>query len=320
MKISNFLAILGLLVPGVVNAGELMKNWGLFNQHHSSHIDAPKAWKLAKGGRRVAVCVIDTGVDITHPELKGRICPSVNGDEYGWDFVTNTKNPTDFNGHGTHVAGIIRATAPTACIIPVKWYSDRSTLAERLKATTDAIGYCAKRGARIINYSGGGEFSDNERLAIEIAGRKGILFVAAAGNEYMRLGGSVGYYPASYNLPNILAVASLTFDNQLVPSSDYGSMVQVAAPGENIYSTIPGGRYANLTGTSMATPFVSGIAAMLLSKYSLSVKQLKDVIIGSVDKKPALRGKVSSGGKVNAYRAMVKAKEFVVRKPTSKIR
>lgn len=323
MKINNLLAILAVLCPFSASAGELLKNWGLYNTEAKSHIDAPKAWALAKGGRVVKVCVVDTGVDIYHPDLKDRICPPIHGDEYGWDYVAGKKNPVDSIGHGTHVAGIIRATSPSACIIPVKWYSDSISVGERLQNSAKAIQYCLDRGAEVINYSGGGAELKAEKAAIEKANRKGVIFVAAAGNEGFYLSdqvNSAGYYPASYKLPNIIAVASLNIHGELLKSSDYGPAVQVAAPGENIYSTVPNERYAYNTGTSMAAPFVSGIAAMLLSKFKLTVPQLKVIIVESVNKQPNLKDAVTSGGKVNAFKAMVRAKQFTVRHLASKIR
>jgi thermitase len=312
--------IMLMIINSTALAGPLTKNWGLYNAQWSSHVDAPRAWKLARGGRVVKVCVVDTGIDVTHPDLKDRICP--NTGEYGWDFVADRKNPIDVNGHGTHVAGIIRAVSPTACLIPVKYFKDANSGSENLSNLVRSIRYCISRGAEIINYSGGGsEFSPDELEAVKETNEKSILFVTSAGNESWSLD-TFTYYPASYDLPNILSVAATTITGQLWSMSDWGvERVRVAAPGENIYSTVPGGGYGYFSGTSQAAPFVAGIAAMILSKYpGLMPKEVIRVISESVDRKPSLKGKVSSGGKVNAYRALLAAKKMTLRSKVSLIK
>lgn len=306
MKISNLLAFLALLCPSIVDAGPLSNNWGL------DVVEAPKAWKLAQGGSTVKVCVIDTGIDVTHPELSGRICDPINGDEYGWDFVNNRKNPVDAHGHGTHVAGILRAVSPSACIIPVKWFEDKVKTNRLIAATIESIKYCKARGAKIVNFSGGGSPSNGERLLIK--SNKSMLFVVAAGNEYTDLDRNPAYFPAGYDLDNLISVASTDANSSILNSSDYGpGKVQLAAPGENIFSLLPGDKYAYLTGTSMATPFVSGIAAMIWSKYpKLTIAQVRRILMESVDKIENLKDKVKSGGRVNAFKAMKLAKKIAL--------
>jgi subtilisin family serine protease len=242
--------------------------------------------------------------------------------EYGWNFVTNKANPNDEHGHGTHVAGIIGAVADpksgvsgvahNVSIMSVKYYSDANPGSVNLKNTVRAINYAVDHGARIINYSGGGpEFSEDEYLAIKKAESKGILFVAAAGNEHQNTDLQENYYyPSAYRLSNILSVAATDIHNNLLATSNWGKKrVDVAAPGENIYSTLPGGRYGYMSGTSQATAFVSGLAALLLSQdSSLTPVQLKEIIMSSVDRFPQLENKLATGGRVNAYAALMALK------------
>ncbi len=293
-----------------------LRNWGLESGPNDSHINARKAWRISKGSKRIVVAVIDTGIDPSHPDLKDNICREKG--EYGFDFVTNKRNPVDAHGHGSHVAGILGATAktnagasgvaPNICIMAVRYYSDTATGAKNLMNTVKAINYAVDHGANVINYSGGGaEFSASEMKAIQRAEAKGVVFVAAAGNEYQdtdKPGNA--YFPAAYGLSNIIAVAGTNQKNELLPSSNWGRKhVHVAAPGENIWSTLPKGRYGYLTGTSQATAFVSGLAALILSEIpGLKPVEVRDIIMKSVDKYPSLEGKVVSGGKINAYKAL----------------
>lgn len=296
----------------------LLRNWGLDNDEHPSHINVRKAWKITRGSHKIRVAVVDTGIDANHPDLKDNICRKPGSDEYGFDFVTNKKNPEDKHGHGSHVAGIIGATAkagagasgvaPNICIMAVRYYSDTATGAQNLSNTVKAINYAVDNGANIINYSGGGaEFSAAELKAIQRAEAKGILFVAAAGNEYQNTDeAGNSYYPAAYGLTNIVAVAATNIRNQILTSSNWGKKhVHVAAPGEQIFSTLPKGRYGYLTGTSQATAFVSGLAALILSENpDLKPSEVRDIIMKSSDKLPGLENKLASGGRINAYAAL----------------
>jgi len=334
------------------------KNWGLVNDESNSHISAPQAWEIEQGSRDVIVAVIDTGIDPSHPDLVdniwskadpspaptplaartvlrpasggGRIAyaepvarkvPSrFDGRVYGWDFVTNTANPLDDHGHGTHVAGIIGAVANPkegtsgvahrVSIMAVKYYSESSPGSVNLANTVKAIGFAVENGARIINYSGGGdEFSEEEYLAIKKAEAKGVLFVAAAGNEHEDTDRVENYYyPAAYRVSNLISVAATDIHNKLLASSNWGkTRVDVAAPGENIYSTVPKNKFGYMSGTSQATAFVTGLAALLLSKDpSLTPQQIREIILASVDSVPSLKDRVLTGGRVNAYAALAK--------------
>jgi subtilisin family serine protease len=298
-----------------------IKNWGIINANKiKSHINALEAWKITSGSPKVVVAVIDTGLDATHKDLARNVWhdPQDRG-VYGWNFVVNQPNPIDDHGHGTHVAGIIGAVADLdtgvsgvaqqVSIMPVKYYSDANPGSVNLRNTVKAINYAVDHGARIINYSGGGpEFSEDEYLAIKKAEAKGVLFVAAAGNEHQNTDLVENYYyPSAYHLSNIISVAAIDINNNLLPSSNWGvNKVDVAAPGENIYSTLPGGRYGYMSGTSQATAFVSGMAALLLAKDpTLTPRKVREIIMASVDREPQLQGKLATAGKVNAYNALL---------------
>jgi subtilisin family serine protease len=300
-----------------------IKNWGIINANKiRSHINALDAWKITSGNPKVVVAVIDTGLDAGHKDLAKNVWHDPNDktrNVYGWNFVVNQPNPIDDHGHGTHVAGIIGAVtdleagvsgvAQQVSIMPVKYYSDANPGSVNLRNTVKAINYAVEHGARIINYSGGGpEFSEEEYLAIKKAEAKGVLFVAAAGNEHQNTDLVENYYyPSAYRLSNIISVAAIDINNNLLPSSNWGvNKVDVAAPGENIYSTLPGGRYGYMSGTSQATAFVSGMAALLLAKDpKLTPKQIREIIMRSVDPEPQLVGKLATAGKVNAYNALM---------------
>ena len=326
---SSFIA-LGFSPPGgVENTSKSLnyKNWGLVNSEAKSHISALDAWKIEEGKQNIIVAVIDTGIDSSHRDLAKNIWHEAREskdktDTYGWNFVTDKSNPIDDHGHGTHVAGIIGAISDpkngvsgvvhNVSIMSVKYYSDANPGSVNLRNTVKAINYAVDHGARIINYSGGGpEFSEDEYLAIKKAEAKGILFVAAAGNEHQNTDLVENYYyPSAYRLTNIISVAATDIHNNLLPSSNWGkSRVDVAAPGENIYSTLPNGKYGYMSGTSQATAFVTGMAALLLSQNpALTPVELKDLIMASVDHLPQLQGKLATGGRVNAYSALLALK------------
>lgn len=297
------------------------KNWGIYNRQAKSHISATGAWTISRGDRGIIVAVIDTGIDAAHPDLEANIWHNpLNAAMFGWDYVANKPNPFDDHGHGTHVAGIIggiansragtSGVAQAVSLMAVKYYSDANPGAVNLSNTVKAIHFALENGARIINYSGGGpEFSPAEYIALKKAEAMGVLVVSAAGNERQDTDLMENYYyPSSYRFSNIISVAATDINNNLLASSNWGrERVDVAAPGENIYSTLPGGRYGYMSGTSQATAFVSGLAALMLScNPKLTPKQIKRLIIESVDKLPNLANKVASGGRINAHAALKK--------------
>lgn len=334
MRVISLITCL-LLAPAMLGSASVeydysiyLKNWGIINtgrQH--SHVSAPDAWKISKGSPRVIVAVIDTGIDPTHRDLSMNVWHDPTAKAwtvYGWNFVTDQANPKDDNGHGTHVAGIIGATidlsagvagvSPHVSIMPIKYYSDANPGSVNLRNTIKGIYYAIDHKAKIVNYSGGGpEFSEDEYLAIKKAEHNDVLFVAAAGNEHQNTDLVENYYyPSAYRLSNVISVAAVDINGNLLPSSNWGkAKVDVAAPGENIYSTLPGGRYGYMSGTSQATAFVSGIAALILSiRPCLKPSQVKNIIVSTVDKSLILQGKVASAGRVNAYAALLRTRDM----------
>lgn len=295
-----------------------IRNWGLKNSVSDSHIHVADAWRIEKGSRSVVVAVIDTGIDPTHPDLKANLWKDPKTSEYGYDFVDNKPNPIDTHSHGTHVSGIIGAqlnqkagisgVAHNVSIMSVRYYSEEKSGAENLKNSIRALNYAIDHGAHIINYSGGGaEFSMEEYTAIRRAREKGVLVVAAAGNE--KSDGDKSeyyYYPCAYRLDNIVCVSATNIRNGLLASSNWGkNSVDIAAPGEKILSTVPGGKYAYMSGTSQATAFVTGVAALLKSKNkNLTPSEIKALIRSSADPVPGLENKVAASGKLNAAKAL----------------
>jgi subtilisin family serine protease len=234
-------------------------------------------------------------------------------DIYGYDFSNNDGDPKDDHGHGSHVAGTIGAKGNNTLgvvgvnwnvkIMPVKFLSRGGS--GTLENAVKAIDYATKMHARILSNSwGGGGFSQILEDSIKRANEAGILFVAAAGND--RANNDVSpHYPSSYDVPNVLSVAAIDNTGALAKFSCYGkTSVDVAAPGVNILSSTIGG-YKTMSGTSMATPHVSGIAALVMSNEpTLTALQVKERIIATSRPLASLRGKMVSGGLANAYYAL----------------
>lgn len=243
----------------------------------------PISVSSASESRDIVIAIIDTGVDIQHPLLKDHLWMNPgeknngsdndgNGyaaDLHGWNFSSNNGDISDNHGHGTHVAGIILQKARSARVkfMILKYYDPDKSGEENLLNTVKAIRYATRMKADIINYSGGGDTrSPLEEAAIRDAQKQGIIFVAAAGNEG-RNTDRLGYYPAGYRLNNIISVAAMDARKRLLASSNYGAQsVDIVAPGSHILSSLPGGRYGYMSGTSQATAWVTGLIASLLSQ------------------------------------------------------
>lgn len=308
--------------------------WGLKKS------DAARAWSVSQGSRDIIVAVIDTGIDIRHEDLFGNLWKNIgesgkdsvgrdkatngidddsNGfidDVYGWNFVSNNSRLDDNHGHGTHIAGIIGAQAgngkgitgiaPQVSLMILKYYDPKVPGTDNLKNTVAAIRYAVKMGAHIINYSGGGtEFSRDEHDAIADAERKGILFVAAAGNERSN-SDQHHYYPADYKLSNIISVTAIDPATQVLASSNYGiETVDIAAPGQNILSCLPGNAYGYMTGTSQATAFVTGAAALVMAhKQAFKAEDVKKYILSTGDAQTQLAAKTRTSRQLNLYKAL----------------
>ncbi len=282
------------------------------------------AWDMASG-TAVTVAVIDTGVDYTHPELAdsmwdGSTCVSETGTTswsctHGYDFEYDTSDPrattTDStSAHGTHVAGIIAAGHNDVGVVGIAYGAKIMALRFGLDTASEirAIDFAIANGAKIINASYAGEtFSQAEYDAIERFQNAGGLFVASSGNDGEDLDtASQPLYPASYDLPAIVSVAATDADDDLAYYSNYGATrVDVAAPGSNIRSTVPLGGYSYKSGTSMAAPLVSGVAALLWSyDATLTAAEVKTALMDSGDALPVLSGKTVSGKRLNAYSAL----------------
>ena len=238
---------------------------------------------------------------------------------HGFNLVEDNGDPMDDNGHGTHCAGIIGAEGGNGLgvagvnwnvkIMPLKFMDENGS--GTTKDAIEAINYVIDRkragvNVRIISASWGSTIKSRAlEDVIRKAGEEGILFVAAAGNASSD-NDRAPHYPASYDLGNVISVAAVNRNDQLASFSNYGAKsVQVAAPGEEILSTWLEHDFRELKGTSMATPFVSGVAALILSQNpNLPVSDLRAKLLNSVDPIPSLKGKVSSGGRINAAKAV----------------
>lgn len=302
-------------------------------------IGAPAAWDATGGAGQVVVAVIDTGIQTTHPDLASRIWQNAgeipsngvdddgNGridDTVGWNFYDDTNvvySAADGDSHGTHVAGTIAARrgngagiagiADNALIMPLKFLKPGGGY------TSDAIvaiQYAVAEGADIINASWGGEtYSQPLCDAIRLAGDAGVLFVAAAGN-----GGTDGIgddndvsaaWPANCPATSLVSVAATTPSDGLAAFSNFGAAsVDLGAPGQDVVSTIPGSSYGYKSGTSMAAPHVSGVAAVVLGMHpGLAPWQLKAALTGGGAPVPALAGTTASGRRLDLAGALTAA-------------
>jgi subtilisin family serine protease len=259
-------------------------NWGL------EAIRLDQALKISKGTRKVIVAVIDTGIDPEHQSIKSSLWTSPENDSFG-EFKDNV-------GHGTHVSGIIASIYNNVSIMALK-YSD---FADTLRA----IRYAIDHGAEIINYSGGGKgYSAEEFALFKEAESKGIILVAAAGNDGEDIGRDP-YYPAAYGLSNIISVAASDHDGSLIRESNYGAGVDIAAPGLDIFSSMPGNKYGLLSGTSQAAAFVSGAVALIKANSpELKVEEIKSTIINSARHSEKLQDKVKSNGLLDVASALL---------------
>lgn len=309
--------------------------WGLNNTGQSggkvdADIDAPEAWQITTGSDSVVVAVIDTGIDVNHPDLRDNIWVNPgetagdgidndgNGfvdDVHGWDFANNDASVYDSpdDDHGTHCAGTIAGRGNNGTgVVGVSWNTKIMSLKflNPYGTTSDAIAavnyatMMKDRGVNIrvtSNSWGGGSYSQGLKDAIDAGGRSNILFVAAAGNDGLNNDASP-HYPSSYESACIVAVAATDRNDGLASFSCYGkTSVDLGAPGVSILSTMPGNKYDSLNGTSMATPHVSGVAALAVAvDPTISVSELKSAILRGVDAIPSLTNKTVTGGRLNA--------------------
>ncbi len=270
-------------------------------------IKAEKAWKIGKGNGKVKVAVIDTGIDLQHPDLRGHLAN-------GYNAILNGAPPFDDVGHGTHVAGIIAAGVNNyEGIAGMSWFNPLlpvkvldETGSGQSFAVAEGIIWATEQGAKVINLSLG-NYARSQFLhdAVRYAHTRDVVLVAAAGNENT----DQFSYPAAY--PEVLAVAAVDDQKRRASFSNFGNYVDVAAPGLHVASTFPGLSYAALSGTSMAAPHVTALAAMMRSRcQSLKNTQVMSIIRATAtDLGPKGHDPLYGHGLINAERAMRAALE-----------
>jgi subtilisin family serine protease len=313
--------------------------WGLSNDGQTGgmadiDINAPQAWDITTGSRSVVIAVVDSGVDVGHPDLAANIWRNPgeipgngidddrNGyvdDVSGWDFVSNDNTPDDGNGHGTHVAGTIGAVGNDGrgvvgvnwevSILPLKFLDDWGF--GSTAGAIAALNYAAvlrSAGVNIVatnNSWGGGGYSSALRTVIARHNEAGILFVAAAGNDGTD-NDAASAYPASYDLANVISVAAIDHAGQAASFTNFGrTSVDLAAPGVDVYSTIPGSSYASFSGTSMAAPHVAGVVGLLAAANpQATAGELRAAILDTTVPVPGLAGRLETGGRLDAAAAL----------------
>jgi len=309
-------------------------------------IKAQEAIDMCAGNPDVVVGVIDSGIDYNHPALVNNMWVNTaeawgipnrdddgntyKDDIYGYDFGANDPDPIGISDHGTHCAGIIAGFGPNVKLAALKHNSGSliNDLNNWASTMIKAVNYADAMDIKIVNISlgiykftiEGGNWPFDSNALNDAISQADVLFIVAAGNETRNIDDPENtIYPASYTAENIITVANTNGEDTLYQSSNFGAVsVDLAAPGTNIYSTIPtyfagqGEPYDIKTGTSMSAPHVAGAAALLLSANpSLTTQQLKDIILSSVDVIPSLQGKVATGGRLNVAKAMKKIRSTV---------
>jgi thermitase len=288
-------------VPGDPDFSDATMSYG-FEQ-----IDALSAWDIVTGSQQVVIAVVDSGIKLDHPEFAGRLVA-------GYDFINDDEMPDDDSGHGTHVAGIIAAAldngegvagvCPNCTLMPVKVLNEYNL--GSWSQLTQGILFAVDNGAHVINLSLGSTVpSETLQVAIDYAVERGVLVVAAAGNN----GSDAPFYPAA--LDGVLAVGATSIGDTRWLKSDYGNYIDMVAPGELIYSTYHDldnifQGYTYMSGTSMAAPFVSGVAGLLFSiAPDLTAHDVTEaMILGADDLGPSGWDEQYGYGRINASGAL----------------
>lgn len=313
--------------------------WGLANTGQSvngtvgtsgADVDATEAWAVTTGSPTPVVVVLDSGIQLNHPDLAANIWTNPGGiggcaaGTHGYNVVPvpPTCDPSDDNGHGTHVAGIIGAVGNNgvgiagsdwhATLLPVKFINAKGSGANgKLVKALDWILQIKSEGVnvRVVNDSGTWTrtlYSSAVATRLQQLSDAGVLFVAAAGNSGTNID-TTPRYPCSYQVANEVCVTATDQKDALWTKSNYGpSTVDLAAPGVNIYSTLPGSTYGFMNGGSMAAPLVSGAALLALAQSpTLTLSGLKSRLLAAVDPLASLSGKVRTGGRLDLCRALV---------------
>jgi subtilisin family serine protease len=302
-------------------------------------VQFPQAWEAASAtGATIVVAVVDTGVDYNHSVFADSGAMWVNSRELpnngvdddgngfvddvrGWNFAYNSNNPMDDDGHGTHVAGIVLGATQNISaypmslarirIMPLKFLDSNGmgTTSDAVKA----IYYAVNNGAKVINNSwGGGGYSNALVEALNYAYNNKVVLVAAAGNSSNNNDQSPTY-PASYPIPGLISVAATTDFDNLASFSNYGAnTVHVGAPGSGIYSTYPYNSYGRSSGTSMATPFVAGLSALILRENpNLTAFQVRELVFSGAVPIASLASKTTTKSRMNAYNSVQAAKSAI---------
>ncbi|MHA2611939.1 MAG: S8 family peptidase [bacterium JZ-2024 1] len=282
--------------------------WGFHNTGQSSScfaagtvdadIDGPEAWDISAGSADVKIAVLDTGIQSNHPDLSGKVVLAKS-------FVGGNAN--DGHGHGTHVAGIASALSNNSRGVAGTCWNCKLMNGKVLNnsgsgscsTSSNGIIWAADNGAKVVNMSyGSTSLCQTEQNAVNYAWNKGVVLVAAAGNN----NSTTKFYPAAHS--NVIAVAATTNKDQKASFSNYGSWVHVASPGYCIASTYKNSSYAWMSGTSQASPFVAGLAALIFSKFpSYTNAQVRDKIFSSTENIPGT-GTYWIYGRINAQKAL----------------
>ena len=309
------------LKPAPADVSPAIADPNLSQAYGISKIGSPDAWTTNKGSKDMIVAVIDTGVDYNHEDLAFNMWRNPNptqSDVVGFDFVHNDGLPFDDNEHGTHCSGTIGAVGGNGIgisgvnqrvsIMALKFLSGEGsgTTADAIRA----IDYAITHGAKVLSNSWGGQGDDqNQALkdAIDRAKLKDVLFIAAAGNDSANNDDTAhASYPAAFDNDNLISVAATDSNDKMAFFSNYGkNTTHLGAPGVNVYSTVPGNKYAQLSGTSMAAPHVAGAAALVWSAHpTWTYKQVKNALMNNVDPVASLNGKTVTGGRLNVVKAV----------------
>lgn len=302
----------------------------LFGGVKGMDVNALEAWKVETGRREVVIAVIDTGIDYNHPDLQANVWRNeaeLNGqagvdddqngvidDVHGFNAITGSGDPLDDHGHGSHCSGTIAAVhgngvgvkglMANAQVMGVKFLDAKGsgTLEDAIKA----IDYATTKKVDIMSNSwGGGGFSELLKQSIQRASDAGIVFLAAAGNASNN-NDKNAEYPAGYQLENVIAVAAHEGGGKRANFSNYGvTSVHIAAPGTNIVSTVKGGGYQAMSGTSMAAPHVSGAVGLLLSKEAgLSPSEIRERLMLTAKKVSSLNATCAAKGRLDTLRLL----------------
>jgi thermitase len=283
---------------GISNDTALPQQWGLF-KIDAANLATTSAWDITAGDASVKVAILDSGIDATHDDLAGKVVGSAN--------FTTSPTLNDNVGHGTHVAGIAAAATNNAIGVAGTGYNTDLLNGKVLDDTgsgyyswiANGIVWAADNGAKVISMSLGGSASSQAlQDAVNYAWGKGVVIVAAAGNS----NSNVPMYPGAYT--NVVAVAATDTNDIRASFSNYGNWVDVAAPGVSIYSTYKGNSYATLSGTSMATPFAAGTAALIWAKGICSTNTCVRSQLEQTADKIQGTGSYWTWGRINAYNAV----------------